>query len=65
MYHVYRSAVGVGGEWTRLTAVPLASLGYTDTAPPPGSPAYLVRSLVLRSVASGSITNLSAGNLWP
>ncbi|MGE3309496.1 MAG: LamG-like jellyroll fold domain-containing protein [Limisphaerales bacterium] len=64
-YHVYRSGSGIGGAWTRLTETPTAATNFTDSASPPGAPAYMVRALVLRSVASGSITNLSAGSVWP
>ncbi len=64
-YHVYRSGSGIGGEWTRLTTTPTAVTNFTDTASPPGSPVYMVRALAPREVASGSITNVSAGSLWP
>lgn len=64
-YHFYRSTGGLGSAWTRLTTVPLTSPGYTDASPPPGAPVYMVRSMALREVASGSLTNVSAGSLWP
>ncbi len=64
-YHVYRAAGGVGGEWVRLNSVPVTGTGFSDTAPPGGSAAYMVRALRLREVATGSVTNLSAGSIWP
>lgn len=64
-YHVYRSNAGIGGAWTRLTPSPLAGTLFTDPASPSGSPSYMVRALVGRQVASGTLTNLSAGSVWP
>ncbi|MBL9126145.1 MAG: hypothetical protein JNL97_00790 [Verrucomicrobiales bacterium] len=64
-YHVYRADLGVGSAWTRLNVAPVTGTSFTDPLPPPGAPAYMVRTSVLREVASGSVTNLSAGSLWP
>jgi hypothetical protein len=64
-YHVYRANAGIGTAWTRLTSTPLAGTSFTDLSPPSGSPAYMVRALVFRQVASGTLTNLSAGSVWP
>jgi|GEM_PF-1414484 len=64
-YHVYRADLGIGGAWTRLTSSPLTGTSFTEVSPPAGSPSYMVRALVFRQVASGSLTNMSAGSLWP
>lgn len=64
-YHVYRSNLGIGGVWTRLNTAPVTGTSFVDPSPPPGAPVYLVRTLAIREVASGSVTNLSAGSLWP
>lgn len=64
-YHVYRATGGVGGEWVRLNSVPVTGTAFSDTAPSGGLTAYMVRALRLREVATGSVTNLSAGSIWP
>jgi hypothetical protein len=64
-YHVYRTANGPGSKWTQLTHAEEPSTSWTDTTPPPGLRHYMVRAMVLKSVASGSFTNISAGSIWP
>jgi len=64
-YHIYRNTQGIGGSWTRLTSTPVSTSNYTDVSPPGGLTYYMVRNLTLKTVASGSFTNLSAGTLWP
>jgi len=61
-YHVYRAA-SAAGPFTKLTASPLAGTSYTDSAVTSGSTyTYLVRTLKLESVPSGSYYNLSVGS---
>lgn len=54
-YHVYR-ADSLHGPYTRLTASPLVSTQYTDSASPAGS-VYQVRAVTLTESASGSYHN--------
>lgn len=62
-YHVYRAA-DPAGPYTRLTATPLATPGYSDSTATAGQPAtYMVRTLKLETVPGGSYYNLSQGSL--
>jgi hypothetical protein len=62
-YHVYR-APSPAGSFTRLTATPLATPGYTDGTGTVGSTyRYLVRTLKRETVPGGTYQNLSQGAL--
>ena len=62
-YHVYR-ALAPGSAFTRLTAAPLETPGFTDATGTVGqSYRYLVRTLKLETVPGGSYQNLSQGAL--
>jgi hypothetical protein len=64
-YQVYRTVNGAGSKWSQLHNAPQSATTFTDSNPPAGNRHYQVRSLVLKAVASGSYTNISAGSVWP
>ena len=61
-YLVYRAPVSAG-PFTRLTAEPLATVTYSDATVTPGETySYMVRTLKLEAVPSGTYQNLSQGS---
>lgn len=61
-YHVYRAPTSAG-PFTKLTVSPQAGTTYTDSTVTEGiSYSYLVRTLKLEDVPSGSYYNLSVGS---
>jgi hypothetical protein len=59
-YHVYRAQQS-GGPYTRLTRVLVPAPRFTDTNPPAGRSAYMVRAVKLELSGSGTYWNESQG----
>src|SRR5262249_32673909 len=59
-YHVYRARQRLG-PYTRLTRTPVAMARFTDTTPPAGTYAYMVRAVKLELSGSGTYWNESQG----
>lgn len=59
-YFVYKKTA-LDSAYILLTEIPVSSTSYTDACPGPGMIQYMVRSMELRTSASGSYYNLSTG----
>jgi len=61
LYHVYRSAEGILGEFTRLTPEPITATSYIDATPTVPSSLYMIRALQPVTTGGGTFTNISQG----
>ncbi len=59
-YHVYAATHRLG-PYARLTDAPVASLAFTDPAPPAGDVHYQVRAVVRETTSAAIYTNASQG----
>jgi len=64
-YHVYRSRNGPGSGWVRLNEAPLLYPWFVDWNVSRVPQVYMVRTVVVKPVGTGSVARLSAGTLYP
>lgn len=59
-YYVYRAA-SLAGPFTRISASAVSGTSFTDSSPSAGQKTYMVRTIRLLRVGTGSFTNISQG----